>query len=67
MGNDEQADPVPDDNAVSRELRLGKILAECSDRLNEGEPLDIQKIKRENLDLEPELGIALAGLCGVGS
>jgi len=51
----------------SREERVARILAECSDRLNAGVPLDSQRILEENPDLAPDLKAALESLRDVES
>ncbi len=51
----------------SREEKLAQILAECSDRLNVGEPIDSRRIVDEHPDLAPDLEVALESLRDVDS
>ena len=44
--------------------RRARVLAECLDRVNAGETVDVDKIRAEHPDLEPGLGEALQGILG---
>ena len=50
----------------SRSERIAGILAECSDRMNAGEPVEITQVVQQHCDLDPELSIALGALRGLG-
>ena len=55
-----------DENATdSREQRIADLVADCSDRLNRGEPLDLPRIAAEHADLAPDLEAALEALVEV--
>jgi serine/threonine protein kinase/Tfp pilus assembly protein PilF len=54
------------DCASSREERLGRILAECSDLLNDGRDFDPAEILRQNPDLADELAPALETIRKIG-
>jgi serine/threonine protein kinase/WD40 repeat protein/tetratricopeptide (TPR) repeat protein len=51
----------------SREVRLAEIYAECSDRLNAGESLDVDRVIASHPDLAPDLDVALRDLRGLAS
>jgi serine/threonine protein kinase/WD40 repeat protein len=44
-----------DEDAASRERRIAEVVARCADRLNAGEPVDIEKVLLEHPDLSAEL------------
>jgi len=53
--------------STSRVEKLAPIIAECSDRLNKGKKLDIDKILTEHPDIADELRPVLESLCEVQS
>src|ERR1041385_3764333 len=58
----ERTPPHLEGEDPSREGRIGRILAGCSDLLNQGRPIDARGILAENPDLAGELGEALDAL-----
>ncbi len=52
----------PGENSSSREEEIGRIIAECSDRLNAGEPLNVQEILEAHPHLAGELSVALEAM-----
>ncbi len=49
----------------TREDKIAQVLAECSDRLNAGQQVNIEEIQASHPDLGPELAAALEALWGV--
>jgi phosphate/phosphite/phosphonate ABC transporter binding protein len=43
-------------------MRLGQVLADCSDRLNAGERLDLRQVIAQHPDLAPDLALAIESL-----
>ena len=68
MRNELDSDPQrTKDAADERALRMAHVIADCADRVNARERLDVRRILAEHPDLAPELGQALSALGEVES